>query len=74
MKNNNISIKEAAKLLGKSEMFVRIGLQRGILPIGVAVKTSTKYTYHISPKLLEEYIGNDLIYELCTIDEEKYKI
>ncbi len=53
----NISVKEAAKLMGKSEMFVRIGLQRDILPIGNAVKLSSKYTYYISPKLLEEYIG-----------------
>ena len=55
MKNNNISIKEASRLMGKSEMFVRVGLQRGILPIGVAVKTSSKYTYHISPKQLSDY-------------------
>lgn len=27
-----MTVKEAAKLLGKSEQFVRIGLQRGILP------------------------------------------
>lgn len=53
----NISVKEAAKLMGKSEMFIRIGLQRDILPIGNAVKLSSKYTYYISPKLLEEYIG-----------------
>lgn len=53
----NISVKEAAKLMGKSEMFIRIGLQRDILPIGNALKLSSKYTYYISPKLLEEYIG-----------------
>lgn len=57
MIKRNISVKEAAKLMGKSEMFVRIGLQRGLLPIGTAVKMSSKYTYYISPKLLEEYIG-----------------
>jgi len=53
----NISVKEAAKVLGKSEQFVRIGLQRGLLPIGTAVKMSSIWTYHISPKLLEEYTG-----------------
>lgn len=53
----NISVAEVAKLIGKSEQFVRIGLQRNILPIGVAVQMSSKWTYHISPKLLEEYIG-----------------
>ena len=71
---NNISIKEASKLMGKSEMFVRIGLQRGILPIGVAVKTSSKYTYHISPKQLSDYLGINLEEELCTIKENEYKI
>lgn len=54
-----ISVKEAAKIMGKSEQFVRIGLQRGLLPIGTAMKmgNSTMYTYYISPKLFEEYVG-----------------
>lgn len=70
----NISVKEASKLLDKSEMFVRIGLQRGILPIGIAVKTSSKYTYHISPKLLGDYLGIDLQEEMCTKDRNEDKI
>ncbi|WP_246231736.1 hypothetical protein [Sporosarcina jiandibaonis] len=53
----NVKVFEAAKLLGKSEQFVRIGLQRNILPFGFAVQMSSKWTYHISPKLLKEYIG-----------------
>lgn len=52
----NLSVKEAAEMLGKSQMFVRIGLQRGILPIGCAVKTSSRYTYHISKQALTNYI------------------
>jgi len=70
--NNNVSVKEASKLMGKSEMFVRIGLQRGILPIGNAVKLSSKYTYYISPKLLGDYIGKNLEEEICTLEDEKY--
>lgn len=54
----NVTVKDAAKILGKSEQFVRIGLQRGLLPIGTAVKMSSIWTYHISSKLLEEYIGD----------------
>ena len=54
----SISVKEAAARLGKSEQFVRIGLQQGILPIGTAVKMSSRWTYHISPKKLEEYAGS----------------
>src|SRR5690625_2258464 len=54
----NIKVKEAAEILGVSEQFVRIGLQRGLLPIGTAVKMSSIWTYHISPKLLDEYVGS----------------
>lgn len=57
MSAKNISVSEAARILGKSEQFVRIGLQRNILPIGTAVQMSSKWTYHISPKLLAEYVG-----------------
>jgi transcriptional regulator with XRE-family HTH domain len=53
----NVSVDEAAKRLGKSRDFIRVGLQKGILPFGVAVQLSSKYSYHISPKLLDEYIG-----------------
>lgn len=54
---NNISVKKAAEILGVSQQFVRIGLQRENLPIGTAVKLSSRWTYHISPKLLQEYVG-----------------
>lgn len=52
-----MSVQEAAKLLGKSQQFIRIGLQRGILPFGYAVKMSSKWTYHISDHKLYEYLG-----------------
>ena len=51
-----MTVKEAAKLLGKSEQFIRIGLQRGILPFGHAVKMSSKWTYHISDFKVYEYL------------------
>lgn len=53
----SITIKEASKRMKKSEQFIRIGLQRGILPFGVAVKNKSQYSYYISPKLFEEYVG-----------------
>lgn len=56
-----ITIKEASKIMNKSEQFIRIGLQRGILPIGNAVKMSEKWTYYISPKLLQDYTGMELL-------------
>lgn len=54
----NIPVEVAAKLLGKSEQFVRVALQRGLAPFGFATRiTGQKYSYHISPKLLEQYQG-----------------
>ena len=53
----NVPVSVAAQKLGKSEQFVRVGLQRNILPFGVAVQLSSRFSYHISPKLLNEYIG-----------------
>lgn len=60
-----ISPDDAARVIGKSDQFVRIGLQRGLLkthgePIGVAVKLvppGKRYTYYINPKLLAEFAG-----------------
>lgn len=77
----NIKVKEAARLMGKSEMFVRIGLQRGTLKFGTAEKLSSKYTYHISPKLFYEYLGIDVNEfvkqveeEICTISDKQDNI
>ena len=52
-----ISVKEAAQMINASQEYVRMGLQLGRLPIGSAVKMSSRWTYNISPKLLAEYIG-----------------
>jgi len=55
---SRITVKEAARQLGVSEQFVRLGLQRKELPIGAAVKMSSRWTYHISEARLREYVGN----------------
>lgn len=52
-----ITVAQAAEIMGVSPQFIRLGLQRGELPIGSAVKTSSVWTYHISPKLLKNYMG-----------------
>lgn len=69
----NIPVKEVAKLMGKDQQFVRQGIIKGILPIGVAFKKeivdnkwnekkeSSQYDFYISPRLLWEYTG--IIYE-----------
>lgn len=57
-----MTVIECAKLLGKSPQFVRIGLQRGILPFGYAIKMSTVWTYHISEAKVYEYLGKEIEY------------
>lgn len=54
-----MAVKEVAELLGKSEQFIRIGLQRGILPFGCTVKMSSKWTYYVREAKLREYLGKD---------------
>lgn len=56
-----ITIKEASSLMNKSQQFIRVGLQKGLLPFGTAVKLSSRWSYYISPKLFYEYIGKEAI-------------
>lgn len=55
--SNRLSVASAAKLLGASEQFVRIGLQQKELPFGFAVKTSGQWTYVITKQKFEETTG-----------------
>lgn len=54
---HNITVAEAAKRIDKSEQFVRVALQTGTAPFGFAAKNKTRWSYHISPKKLDEYVG-----------------
>lgn len=56
-----ITVKEASKIMRCSPQFIRIGLQRGILPIGYAVKMSSRWTYYITDESLKKGMGR--IYE-----------
>ena len=53
---NRISVEQAAKLLGASPQFIRIGLQ-GMLDFGMAVKMSRNWTYVITKQKFEEKTG-----------------
>ena len=58
MSNPTMTVKEAARLMKKSESFIRIGLQRNILPFGYAVKTGeSRYSYFISREKFIEATG-----------------
>jgi len=53
-----IGTRRAAQCMQKSEQFVRVGLQRGILPFGNAVPGTGKcYNYYISPVRFRDYVG-----------------
>ena len=58
-KPKKITVQTAARLMGKSTLFVREGMRRGLLPIGEAMQMpgSNKWSFYISPKLLADYIG-----------------
>ncbi|MBQ7448165.1 MAG: hypothetical protein IJV59_09525 [Eubacterium sp.] len=47
-----ITVAAAAAIMGCSEQFIRIGLQRGQLDIGDAVQMSNRWTYNIAPAKL----------------------
>ena len=50
-------VSEAAKKLGMNTQTLRLALQQGLFPFGVAVKTSeNRYTYKIFDNRLEKYL------------------
>ena len=55
--SNRISVEQAAKLLGASPQFIRIGLQQGKLDFGMAVKMARYWTYVITKQKFEEKTG-----------------
>lgn len=60
-----MTVKEAAQELGKSQQFVRAGLQFGILPFGVAIKTSNRWNYYISEERFRKFVDGTM-----PLDEE----
>ena len=56
-----LSVAEAAKRMGVSPQFVRIGLRQGIFPFGTAVKMSTRWTYYINEEKFLAYITRSII-------------
>jgi DNA-binding transcriptional regulator YdaS (Cro superfamily) len=53
-----ITTDEAARCMGKSRQFVRVGLQRGVFPFGNAVPgEGSKWSYYINPAKFRDYVG-----------------
>ena len=55
----NVPVKVAAKVFGRSEVWVRNGIRTGLLPIGVVTTAGQQLnsSVYISPKLLWEFTG-----------------
>ena len=52
-----LTCEDVARLMHKSQDFVRKGLQEGVFPFGYAVKTSSKWSYFISAEKFTEATG-----------------
>lgn len=64
----NVPVWLAAQMMGKSEMFVRIGLRDGRFPFGIGVKNpGGRWSYQISPVGFCNYQG-------CTLADLQYAL
>lgn len=63
----HITVEDAAKALGKSPQFIRVCLQKGLLPFGTACKMprSNVYTYVIFPNKFREYVTHENNFSNC---------
>ena len=54
-----VTVAEVAKRLGKSQQYIRVCLQKGLLPFVLACKMlySSTYSYVIFPAKFKEYVG-----------------
>lgn len=62
MRNNSVSIQEAAEHLGISCRSLMEKLKNKKIPIGVAVQFAGRWVYFINRNQLEEFSGRDLYY------------
>ena len=55
-KCHRVSTKQAAIEMGCSEQYIRILMQRGLLPIGLVFRSGSKWTYIIIRDHLDSYL------------------
>lgn len=53
---DKIKVTDAAKIMGVTPMFVRLGLRQKQLPFGTAVKMKKRWAYYINPERFIRYI------------------
>ncbi|MDO4649181.1 MAG: hypothetical protein Q4B26_11080 [Eubacteriales bacterium] len=61
MKENRLSVAEAADLMGVSAQSIRVGMQQGVLDIGYCFKNSSVYTYIIPVEKFKRATGIKVI-------------
>lgn len=54
-----ITIPEAAKIMGVTPMFLRIGLRNGKFPFGTAIKFRKRWSYYINPERFEKWMAGE---------------
>ena len=53
----NVPVAEAARIMDKSQQFIRVALQRQLVPFGFAVRMpGGKWSYYISPRKLYDFL------------------
>lgn len=69
-----MTIQDAAKIMGMTEQFIRLGLRQQRLPIGIAVKTTeNRWTYDVQEHLIKQYLGEKKFKERVMAVNDKLK-
>lgn len=65
MSDRKISVEQAAKKMGVTPMFLRLGLRQGEFPFGTAIKFEKQWRYYINPIRFEKWMtGDDLTHTI----------
>ena len=56
-----VTVSEAARQMGVTQEFIRMGLRQGRLPFGVAVKMD-RWVYYINGSAFSSYISGNIIH------------
>ena len=54
-----LSVEEAAKVMGVTPMFLRMGLRQDKFSFGAAVQMRKQWAYFINPQQFTEYMGRE---------------
>lgn len=68
----SLRVTEAARIMGVSDMFLRMALRNGVAPFGFAFNTGKQWCYHISAKQFFEWIGEKHIEKAKFTNIEQY--